>query len=99
MAAYTIDVSDDAKVDLSFYTAFERKIIVSSIRTQLQYQPLTETRRRKKLRDNPVATWELRIGRYRVFYEVVQTTATVSIVAVGLKEHNKLFIRGQEVQL
>ncbi len=99
MAIYEIEVSEEAKLDLSYYSAFERKIITSEIRTQLSDQPMMETKNRKPLRDNPLSSWELRIGRYRVFYEVAQTVRIVAILAVGHKEHNILLIRGREVKL
>jgi mRNA-degrading endonuclease RelE of RelBE toxin-antitoxin system len=99
MASYQIEVTEEAKGDLSYYTAFERKIIVSEIREQLTHQPLVETKNRKPLRDNPLASWELRVGKYRVFYEVNETSSTVSIVSIGHKEHNVFLIRGKEVQL
>jgi mRNA-degrading endonuclease RelE of RelBE toxin-antitoxin system len=99
MAIYQIEVTEDAKVDLSHYTAFERKIIVSQIRDQLSDEPRIETKNRKKLRDNPVAAWELRIGKFRIFYEVRDAGQTVIIVSVGHKDHNVLVIRGKEVQL
>jgi len=51
------------------------------------------------LQDNPVARWELRVGKYRVFYEVAAETSTVCVGAVGLKVHNVLYIRGEEVAL
>ena len=44
MANFQIDVTEEAKVDLSYYTAFERKIMVSEIREQLTYQPHVETK-------------------------------------------------------
>jgi hypothetical protein len=44
MASYQIEVTEEAKVDLSHYTAFERKLIVSQIREQLTDQPLVETK-------------------------------------------------------
>lgn len=78
---------------------FERKIIVSDIRDQLIDQPDLETKNRKLLRENPIATWELRVGKYRVFYEVDRTAQVVSIVSIGHKEHNVLLIRGKEVNL
>jgi len=53
---------------------------------------------RKKLRPNPLAPWELKVSKYRVFYEVSQPQI-VKIVAAGYKEHNDLFIRGKKVQL
>ena len=99
MASFQIDVTEEAKGDLSYYTAFERKIIVSEIREQLTHQPQVETKNRKPLRDNPIASWELRVGKYRVFYAVDETASTVSVVSIGHKEHNVLWIRGKEVQL
>ena len=58
MAAYEIEVSEEAKLDLLHYSAFERKIITSEIRAQLANQPTVETKNRKPLRDNPLASWE-----------------------------------------
>ena len=66
---------------------------------QLTYEPHVETRRRKRLRSNPLAPWELRIGNLRVFYDVYEKPAEVRIVAVGRKRGNKLFIAGQEIPL
>ncbi|MFQ5781269.1 MAG: type II toxin-antitoxin system RelE/ParE family toxin [Nitrospiria bacterium] len=99
MAKHQIDVTEDAKTDLYYYSAFERKIIVQDIRTQLTRQPTIETKNRKNLRSNPIAAWELRSGKYRIFYEVDETRYKVTIVAIGHKEHNRLFIRGEEVKL
>ena len=99
MAAYQIEFTEDARTDLSSYTAFERKMIVSEIRDQLTHQPLVETRNRKPLRDNPIAPWELRVDKYRVFYEVDEHGRSVNIVAVGHKEHESLLIRGKKVEI
>ena len=51
------------------------------------------------MRANPAASWELRIGRFRVFYQVDEPSRMVTITAVGHKERNLLFIRRQEVRL
>jgi mRNA-degrading endonuclease RelE of RelBE toxin-antitoxin system len=99
MAAYHLALTEEAKADLSYYTAFERKIMAAAMRAQLSDLPAVETRNRKRLRDNPVARWELRSGHYRIFSEVDETARQVTIMAVGHKDHNRLFIRGQEVQL
>jgi mRNA-degrading endonuclease RelE of RelBE toxin-antitoxin system len=56
------------------------------------------TRKKKPLRPNPIAPWELRLDSYRVFYSV-EEGSTVKILAVGHKEHNDLFIRGRKIQL
>ena len=100
MPSYHIQVTEDAKADLAHYTAFERKIIVSQVRGQLSEQPKVETKNREKLRENPVASWELRVGKFRIFYEVNENAKTVVIVSVGHKDHNALvIIRGKEVLL
>ncbi len=99
MARYHIEVTEEAQADLRYYRAFERKIITSEIRVQLSDQPLSETKNRKPLRENPIATWELRVGRFRIFYDVDRATQTVAIVSVGHKQHNVLLVRGKEVVL
>ena len=99
MTKYKIDFTDDAKVDFSFFTAFERKMMLDQIKCQLSYEPLTKTKNRKKLRENPIAPWELRIRKYRVFYKVLENSIIVSVVAVGSKQHNILYIRGEEVKI
>ena len=99
MAEYQVNVKDEAKVDLDHYSAFERKTIVSEIRVQLTHEPLVETKNRKPLRQNPIASWELRVGKYRVFYEVDDTGRTVTVVSIGHKEHNALLVRGREVRI
>ncbi len=99
VATYFLDITEDAQEDLSYYRAFERKVIVDDIAVQLADQPDVETKRRKVLRDNPIAQWELRIGRFRVFYEIDANAKIVTVVSVGHKEHNELHIRGKVVQL
>lgn len=79
-------------------------LIRESIVEQLQFEPETVTRNRKPL-ERPVemgATWELRFGplnRFRVFYRVDQAAGQVFILAIGVKERNRLFIAGEEVEL
>ena len=60
---------------------------------------MLEIKNRKLLRDNPISSWELRIGKYRVFYEVNQTAQTVTVMVIGHKDHNVLLVRGKEVQI
>jgi mRNA-degrading endonuclease RelE of RelBE toxin-antitoxin system len=53
----------------------------------------------KKLRPNRLAERELRIGRFRVFYDVDEGNAVVKIEAVGHKRGNRLYVGGEEFQL
>jgi mRNA-degrading endonuclease RelE of RelBE toxin-antitoxin system len=60
---------------------------------------LAPTRHHKPLRTNELSKWELRLGKYRVFYDVEEEARIIRIKAVGWKEHNRLFIRGKEYLL
>ena len=78
---------------------FEQQTIISSIDTQLKYEPTVETRNRFRMRPNDVAEWELRNGKYRVFYNVENDVQIVSIEVVGFKRGNQLFVRGKRRDL
>jgi len=76
-------------------------LILDGIEDQLRHQPTVETRNRKRLTANELSDWELRIDRFRVFYDVVGEAAAqvVKVKAVGHKEHNTLYLGGEEVNL
>jgi mRNA interferase RelE/StbE len=99
MPTYILDITEDANEDLSYYRAFERKVIVDVIVAQLVDRPDVETHSRKILRDNPIARWELKVGKFRVFYEIDSDAKLVTVMSIGHKEHNVLYIRGKVVQL
>jgi mRNA-degrading endonuclease RelE of RelBE toxin-antitoxin system len=95
---YLISLTKDAKEDIAYFEASDQRVIVAGIMTYLKRDAETETRRKKQLRPNPIAPWELRLDRFRVFYSV-EERPNLKIVAVGHKEHNDLFIRGRMVRL
>ena len=75
-------------------------MLLAEIEVQLSHEPLVGTPRRKRLRPNPVAPWKLRVRHMRVFYDVSQgDNAVVSILAIGVKRGNTLFIEGHEIKL
>ena len=43
--------------------------------------------------------WELRVDRFRVFYDVNEESKVILIKAIGWKDHNTLYIRGREFLL
>ena len=52
------------------------------------------------MRPNPLAPWELRIDELRVYYEIVEDPeAVVTIVAVGVKQRDRILIGGKEIKL
>ena len=97
--AYTIEFTEDATRHLDLLTTRERAILLDAIEEQLAHQPTEPARNRKLLRENPLADWELRVGKYRVFYTVEEDKVLVLIIAIGVKEHNMLLIEGKEYKL
>lgn len=93
---FVLDFTDSALDDLTFFKKYEQTLILDQIETQLSYEPITETKNRKPLEPNALGEWEVRIGVYRVFYDVDAAEVTVKIKAIGYKEHNTLYLRGKE---
>jgi hypothetical protein len=87
-----------ASIDSKYHGLLRR-----TINEQLTYTPTAETRNRKPL-DQPApfgASWELRCGpdnRCRVFYEVDLAAHEVQVLAVGVKDRNRLLIGGEEYE-
>jgi len=96
---YEVRFSRDAGRHLGGLDARDRGIILDAIEDQLTHQPGVPTRHRKVLRENPLADWELRVGEYRVFYDIDDDSGLVMILAIGVMSHNTLRIEGEEIQL
>ena len=96
---FEIDFTSDAVDDLKAFRKSEQQTIFGQINDQLSHQPGVDTRNRKKLRPNDVAEYELRIGPFRVFYDVDEEANRVKVEAVGYKKGSRLFIRGKEYAL
>ncbi|NJM41105.1 MAG: addiction module toxin RelE [Anaerolineae bacterium] len=69
---YSIEYTESALDDLKYFRKAERQLILDQIDLQLMYEPTVETTNRKRLRSNELAEWELRIGMFRVFYDVTE---------------------------
>ena len=81
-------------------TTRQQTIVLDAVDRQLLNQPNVETRNRKPMRPNPVAPWELRIGNLRVYYEVNDDPEpTVVVLAVGIKDRDRVRIGGETVKL
>jgi mRNA-degrading endonuclease RelE of RelBE toxin-antitoxin system len=96
---FAIEFTLDAIEDMQRLRKYERQQIVETIQGQLAHQPTEETRNRKRLRPNQLAEWELRIGRFRVFYDVDTQANRVKIEAIGYKRGDRLLIHGEEYKL
>ena len=77
--------------DLEKLDAHGRRRLLDAVETQLLVQPTTPTRNRKLLvslippwtAEPPI--WELRVGEYRIFYDVAEDERVVYVRAIRSK--------------
>jgi mRNA-degrading endonuclease RelE of RelBE toxin-antitoxin system len=86
-------------IDLKYHS-----LIRAAIEEQLRFEPGGETRNRKPVKQpaSLEADWEIRFGpdnRFRIFYTIHPEDRHVEILAIGVKEKNRLFIGGEEETL
>src|SRR5262249_46946067 len=96
---YRIIYAEEVRDHLRSLTARQRTMVLDGIAEQLTHEPTTETRNRKEMLPNSLASWELRMGDLRVYYDVTEDPQTVTVVAIGIKERNRVLIGGRERQL
>jgi mRNA-degrading endonuclease RelE of RelBE toxin-antitoxin system len=98
--AYSVIYSPEAVDHLSALQKTDQVKILNEAEQQLSQEPTLETRKRKLLRPNPLAPWQLRLGDIRVFYAVQdKPEPIVTVKAVGKKIHNELWIGTERVQI
>ena len=96
---FKITFTPEAIEDLRWFKKAERKRILEELESQFSYEPAVETRNRKRLRPNRLAEWELRVGRFRVFFDIDPENRLIKVEAVGYKRGSRLFIHGKEYEL
>jgi mRNA-degrading endonuclease RelE of RelBE toxin-antitoxin system len=92
---FTIDYAKSVAKDLAELRAVDYKTILDRIEEQLVHQPTVETRSKKIIvgltppweYQEPI--WQLRVGEYRVFYDVNEELAVVNVRAVRHKPPHK----------
>jgi mRNA-degrading endonuclease RelE of RelBE toxin-antitoxin system len=93
---HRIQLTPEADEHLAKLTARDRATIVDKLERSLIHEPTVETRNRKPMRPNPIAPWELRIGRLRVYYEASEGSPPLVMVrAIGMKVRNRVRIGDQ----
>ncbi len=96
---FLIDFSPEADTHLDALRKFDQTRILHSIEEQLTNDPLGVTRRKKEMRSNIIASRELRIADFRVYYDVDVPKRAVLIRAIGQKVRSRVIIGGEEVHL
>jgi len=91
MCVFEIRFAEGVEEDLRNIRIYYRNQILDAIEEQLAREPETRTRNRKLL-DNLIPPWqtvapiwELRVGEYRVFYDVSATESVVYVRAIRRK--------------
>jgi mRNA-degrading endonuclease RelE of RelBE toxin-antitoxin system len=92
---YDIQIATGAEADLKKLAAFHRGAILDAIERSLANEPTKPSRNRKVLvgltppwtAEPPI--WELRVGEYRVFYDVAEGEQVVYIRAIRKKPAGK----------
>jgi len=98
--AHRIRYARPTEQHLAHLSPIQQKAVLDAVDRQLTNQPTVQTKNRKRMRPNPLATWELRVGKLRAYYDVLtDQEATVLVVAVGVKERSTLRIGGEVVTL
>jgi mRNA-degrading endonuclease RelE of RelBE toxin-antitoxin system len=98
--AYRIRYAKPTELHFAHLSRIQQKAVLDAVDLQLTNQPTVQTKNRKRMRPNPLATWELRVGKLRAYYDVLtEPEATVLIVAVGIKDRSTLRIGGEMVML
>ncbi len=98
---FVIEFTEEALEHLAGLRATDRAKLFDSDEENLKYEPMIVTKNRKSLRPNDLAPFELRVGKYRVYYKVLDDAEGrgVVIVAIGLKIASRVFIAGEEIEL
>jgi mRNA-degrading endonuclease RelE of RelBE toxin-antitoxin system len=97
---YRIAYDQAAREHLRDLSAAQRSRIIDAVSQQLTHQPTVQTANRKQMRSNPIATWELRMGELRVYYEVEdEPEPLVTINAIGVKVRERVRIDGELFEL
>jgi mRNA interferase RelE/StbE len=90
---YEIEITEAAESDLDRIRAFHREEILSAIDVYLRHEPTRESRSRIKrleLLDSPA--YRLRVGDYRVFYDVDETIGEAVVLRVLSKEESLVYL-------
>ena len=91
MCVFEIRFAEAVEEDLRNIRIYYRNQILDPIEEQLAREPETRTKNRKLLENlippwqTVAPIWELRVGEYRVFYDVSATESVVYVRAVRRK--------------
>jgi hypothetical protein len=96
--AYRLQYSEVALRHLDSLPARQQRSVAGAVEEHLLHQPTLATRRRKRLRPN--RRGNSASATYEYYYAVEEgEDPVVSVVAIGRKQRNTVYIGGEAVQL
>ncbi len=95
---YRIIYSPEAKDNLRQLNVRDQRIIIAWVDIQLPHEPERPTTNRKEMMPNKLdLRWELRIGKFRVFYRIEGKEVIISLV--GEKKGNEVYVGKEKLEL
>lgn len=91
---FRITITEEADRQFQSLSSREQRTLEAAVEARLLHQPTTPTKAIKRLRPNPLAEYELRVGDLRALYNVEGDE--VVILVIGRKVGNKLVVEGEE---
>ena len=91
---FTIVFAESVKEDLKGLRAYDRRLLLDIIEKQLTHAPNMATKQRKLLHalvppfEAMLPIWQLRVGAFRVFYDVNEKECQVYIRAIRRKPNH-----------
>jgi mRNA interferase RelE/StbE len=96
--AFEIILAPEAVDDLAALRATDRTLVKSEIEVHLRHEPAKESKSRiKRLRGTKSPEYRLRIGQFRVFYDISESA--VHVLAVVEKPEAENWLRFHAVTL
>ena len=92
---FQISITHEAELQLRSLPVREQRIVEAAVTTRLRNQPTIPTKAIKRLRINPLAEFELRVGDLRVLYNVEVVNAELILLILGRKKGNSLIVKGE----
>lgn len=89
--AFTLAFSEGVREDLERLRAYDRRILLEAIERHLTHAPHIETKKRKLLHhlvppfEAIPPIWQLRVGIFRIFYDVNEGEHRVFVRAIRRK--------------
>ena len=88
---FTLRFAKGVATDLKRIRAYDRRRLLDAIEKQLRREPNLQSRNRKLLASllprwtGEVPVWELRVGEYRIFYDISEEKSIVYVRAIRKK--------------